>query len=445
MAEQRTALTGWGRTAPTVARVQRPASAEALAELIERSNPRGVLARGLGRSYGDAAQNAGGVVMDLSAFDDISDIDPVTGRVTCGAGVTLDALLRHIVPLGWFVPVTPGTRQVTIGGAIAADVHGKNHHLHGSFANHVEDITLVDGLGRTHTLTPSDDLFWAVPGGMGLTGVVTSVTLRLRSIDTAWMTVETFRTSDLDDTLATLLATDRDTTYSVAWIDCLARGRHAGRGVITNAEHTPRAELSRRDRPLEFQPRSLLTAPPWAPRALLNRASVGLFNSAYYRMAGVTPARHQQHVASYFHPLDSLSAWNRLYGTTGFVQYQFVSPDVTLIADALARLRALGAPGLLTVLKRFGEANPAPLSFPAAGWTLAVDIPARIPELGRLLDDLDDVVAGSGGRVYLAKDSRLRSETLAAMYPRIDRWRSMRATLDPRGVFRSDLARRLAL
>lgn len=446
MADHPRSLSGWGRTAPTTASVLPATSVDDVCRAIAGAGNRGVVARGLGRSYGDAAQNAGGTVLDLTALDEVSDVDPATGLIRCGAGVTFDALLRRVMPLGWFVPVTPGTRQVTVGGAISADVHGKNHHVHGSIADHVHDLTIVDGTGRTALLSPTDELFWAVPGGMGLTGVIVAATLRLRRISTAWMTVDTHCTSGLDDTLTTLSETDSGTTYSVAWIDCLARGSKAGRGVITNAEHTERDDLPDRHRePLAFRDGLTVSAPPWAPSQLLNARSVAVFNHLYSGIARATPKLHHEHASSYFHPLDAVRNWNRLYGRPGFVQYQFVSPDVSVVELALRRLREIGAPGLLAVLKRFGNGSAAPLSFPTPGWTLAVDIPASVQGLGAVLDELDERVAGSGGRVYLAKDARVRRDIFAAMYPRLDEWRALRAQADPAAIFRSDLARRLAL
>ncbi len=436
-------LTGWGRTAPSRSDVQALISADEISQAIGRTGPRGVLARGLGRSYGDAAQNAGGLVLDLRTEVAAKLVVPPSGVVTCPAGVSLDALLRQVVPQGWFVPVTPGTRQVTLGGALAADVHGKNHHRDGTISAHVLALELVDGTGAARRLTPSDELFWAVPGGMGLTGVITSVTLRLRPITSAWMTVHTERTADLDATVAALARADGQ-SYSVALVDCLAGGSAHGRGIVTSAEHTPVADLPGR-RPLEFDPRAGVPAPPWAPSTLLNRVSIGAFNAAYFRAAPGRPRTDQHRAAAFFHPLDAVHGWNRLYGRTGLVQYQFVTADLDVVRWALAELARVKAPSFLTVLKRFGAGNRAPLSFPREGWTLAVDLPGSMAGLGGLLDRIDERVASSGGRVYLAKDSRLRPELLGWMYPELERWRELRAQLDPRGLFVSDLSRRLSL
>ena len=447
MADAAAMLTGWGRTAPTRAQVGCPASVMDVMAAVASAGPRGVLARGMGRSYGDAAQNAGGLVLTLRRLDAISPIEAVSGELTCGAGVSLDALLRHSVPRGWFVPVTPGTRQVSLGGAVAADVHGKNHHSDGSLGRHVTRLELVDGRGELRRLTPDDELFWATVGGMGLTGVITSVTVRMIRIDSAWMAVETRRTADLDDTMASLVGGDTVHRYSVAWIDCLARGSGLGRGVVTSGEHLPAAQLegAAREQPLSFAPHTRLTAPPWAPGGLLGRRCVSAFNELYYRQAPRSAEQATVHLAEYFHPLDAIAHWNRLYGRPGFVQYQFVTPGAATVHAVLKLLQHADAPVLLAVLKRFGPASGAPLSFPAPGWTLALDIPARAPGLAAALDAADRLVLDSGGRVYLAKDARIARTVFAAMYPELDRWRQLRTAADPHGVFTSDLARRLQL
>ncbi|HEV7196801.1 MAG TPA: FAD-binding oxidoreductase, partial [Pedococcus sp.] len=329
-------LTGWGRTAPTVARVAAPADAADAARLIAEGGPRGVIVRGLGRSYGDAAQNAGGLVLRLGALDQISPVDPVTGLVTCGAGVSLDQLIREVLPRGWFVPVTPGTRQVSLGGALAADVHGKNHHRDGSISAHVASLTLLDGRGALRTLTPSDDLFWAVPGGMGLAGVVVEVTLRLIRVESGGMVVDTTRTTSLDETMAILEESDRTNRYTVAWVDCLARGSAVGRGVVTSGDHAT-AEGAGKAAPLVPGSRAL-PAPRWAPAGALNPVSVGLFNEAYYRMAPRTTRRSLESVGSFFHPLDVVEGWNRIYGTRGFVQYQFAVEDPECVRQVVSTL-----------------------------------------------------------------------------------------------------------
>jgi len=445
-------LTGWGRTAPSAAEVARPSKPEEVQQVLAAaaSAGRAVVARGLARSYGDAAQSAGGVVLDTTAMNAVHDSDFEAGWVRVGAGASLDALMRSLVPKGWWVPVTPGTRYVTVGGAIAADIHGKNHHRDGSFCSHVRSLTLATPTG-TREITPENDaeLFWATAGGMGLTGIVLEATIQLLRIETAYMLVDTERATDLEDTMARMTARDDEYRYSVAWIDCLARGRRLGRAVLTRAEHADLANLSGSCAadPLAFYPRVLLEVPVTPPGGLLNPLTVAAFNEMWYRKAPRWQAQEPETLASYFHPLDALGSWNRLYGSRGFVQYQFVVPfdAEDALRVVLERVSTARTASFLAVLKRFAEANPGPLSFPSAGWTLALDIPAGSPGLGNMLDELDVVVAEAGGRVYLAKDSRLRPELLGAMYPRLDEWREARNRVDPDCRLTSDLARRLGL
>ncbi|HEY0638154.1 MAG TPA: FAD-binding oxidoreductase [Pseudonocardiaceae bacterium] len=448
---QQRSLTGWGRTAPSTATVLTDPDRQAVVEAVRRAGPRGVLARGLGRAYGDAAQNAGGLVVDMTGMDRIHSIDVDHGVVVLDAGVSLDTLMRRALPFGLWVPVLPGTRQVTIGGAIAADIHGKNHHVAGSFGNHVLSMDLVTASGEVCTLTPDgpdSELFWATVGGMGLTGVILRATVRLEPAESAYFVVDTERATDLDDLMDRLSTGDDAYTYSVAWFDSVATGASLGRAVLTRGWGARRDDLPKKLRrdPLRFDAPTLFTAPPVFPPRLLNRATARAFNELWFRKAPVERRGEVQNITTFFHPLDIVGEWNRVYGPRGFVQYQFVVPfgAEDTFRRCVQLIAGSGLVSCLNVLKRFGPGNSAPLSFPTPGWTLAVDVPVG-PGLARLCTGLDELVLDAGGRVYLAKDSRTDPEALARMYPRLDEWRKIRAAEDPRGVFMSDLARRLAL
>ena len=441
-AETRT-LSGWGRTNPETAQVVQPSSLEQLQELIRAAPSQSVLARGLGRSYGDAAQLKDGTVVELPTFDRIA-LDPATGVVTAGAGVSLDQILRVIVPAGFFLPVTPGTRNVTVGGAIAADVHGKNHHVDGSFGNHVQRLLLVDGSGTVQELTPTGDgaeRFWATVGGMGLTGVIVEATFSLIPITSSLISVDTTRYRDLESLMVAMVAADSRYRYSVAWVDSLDP---RGRGVLTCGDHAPFEALPKAQQadPLFYDPKALASAPSFLPGGLLNKLTVRAFNEAWYRKAPKQREAELQAIAPFFHPLDGVQDWNRIYGPGGFLQYQFAVPDASahLVSRTLEALRKVGAPSFLTVLKRFGPGNRAPLSFPIPGWTLAADVPAAVPGLFEVLDQLDEEVVAAGGRLYLAKDSRQSHSMFKRSYQqRIDEWSARRAELDPRQLFMSSM------
>jgi len=442
-------LTGWGNTAPSLATVERPRSLDEVVDDLAASTG-DVIARGLGRSYGDAAQCAGGTVLDNRGLWHLSPIDPATGLVEVGAGVSLDELLATAIPSGWFVPVTPGTRQVTIGGAIAADIHGKNHHVDGSFMNHIMAMTLVTPAGTVEVSPESDpDLFWATAGGMGLTGVVTKATLRMIPIETSYVTVDTERFENLDSIMEAMITGDDDYRYSVAWVDCMTKGPKMGRGVLTRGDHATREMLEGRSatRPLVAPGATKLTVPITPPSGLLNQLSIKAFNEAWFRKAPKKRDGEIQSLGTFFHPLDGVAWWNRLHGHRGFLQYQFVVDDAhgDVVRHAIERLSGANVPSFLAVLKRFGPGDPGPLSFPMKGWTLALDVPIGPPQLPGVLDELDGLVADAGGRLYLAKDSRLSAELLRTMYPQIDKLEAVRARVDPEHRLNSDLARRLEI
>lgn len=448
---ERRLLAGWGGTAATAARLVPVGTSEAVRAAVRAAGPRGAVARGLGRSYGDAAQDAGGDVLDLTPLCRVHSLDARTGVVDADAGLSLHALMERSLPLGWFVPVTPGTRFVTLGGALAADIHGKNHHVDGSFGQHVLafDLVTADGGVRRVERDGDPEVFWATVGGMGLTGVVTRVELQLLAVETSLMRVDTERATGLDDLMDRMARHDADYRYSVAWIDLLARGRSLGRAVLTRGDHARLDELepAQRARPLQFTPRSVLGVPALVPGGLLRRSTVGAFNEVWFRKAPRERRGELQRLAAFFHPLDGVRDWNRVYGRPGFVQYQFAVPEdaAEAVREAVTLLSDARSPSFLAVLKRFGPGSPAPLSFPMPGWTLALDLPARTSGLAALLDRLDALVVAAGGRVYLAKDARLPAELLPRMYPRLEQWRAVRERLDPQHVFTSDLSRRLQL
>jgi FAD/FMN-containing dehydrogenase len=443
-------LTGWGRTAATPAVLTRVHDDEQARAVLKQAGDRGLVARGLARSYGDAAQNAGGLVLDMTAADRVLHADLETGLVDVEAGISLDELMNRFVPQGFFVPVTAGTRYVTVGGAIGADIHGKNHHIAGSFSQHVRWLDLLTADGQVRRISPESDpdLFWATAGGMGLTGVILRAQVQMKPIESSQTLVDTDRTPDLDSLMTLLSETDHLYDYSVAWIDCVAKGRRMGRSVVTRGRFAKLDELpaKRRAEPLKYHGSVKLSVPDVFPPGLLNLATVAAFNELWYRKAPKRKRDQLQSIPTFFHPLDGVGAWNRIYGPRGFVQYQFTVPfgQEAAMREALERISHSGTASFLAVLKRFGPGNPGMLSYPSPGWTLALDIPV-VKGLATLLDRLDELVVAAGGRIYLAKDSRVRAETFEKMYDRLDQFRAVRKQVDPDGVFTSDLARRLAL
>jgi decaprenylphospho-beta-D-ribofuranose 2-oxidase len=439
-------LSGWGRTAPSHAAVASPGAEETITRLLETTR-RPTIARGLGRSYGDAAQSSGGVVVETSQLAEIGTLDDGTGCIEVGGGVSLHRLMQEIIPKGWFVAVTPGTRYVSVGGAIASDIHGKNHHCDGSFARHVTSMVLATPTG-TRVVTPDDDadLFWATAGGMGLTGVVLRATLRLLPIETSWMQVENRRFTTLDALMSAMEQSDDGHRYSVAWLDCLASRAGRRRSILTLGDHAAAASLPARlgPRVLESPAEPRLRVPLAPPLRMANRLSVRVLNEGWFRVSShgtLVP------LATYFHPLDGIGGWNVLYGPDGFVQYQFAVPPERgdVVEDAVETIAGSGIPAFLAVLKRFGPGTPGPLSFAQSGWTLALDFPVGPSGLSLLLDSLDEKVAAAGGRVYLAKDARLRPVLVPVMYPRLAEMAEVRRRIDPKDVLASDLSLRLGL
>jgi decaprenylphospho-beta-D-ribofuranose 2-oxidase len=442
-------LAGWGRYPVERCRLYEPSSTGQAGALLETSHESTFVPRGLGRAYGDAALNRGAGVLSALAFNRVLAFDAETGILECEAGLSLDQIIRRFLPLGFFLPVTPGTRQVTVGGAIAADVHGKNHHVAGSFANFVLDFDLVTGDGQALACSREThpEVFRATTGGMGLTGLIARARIRLRRVESAYLSVHFAKAGSLVEGLQRLEAGDRQYEYSVAWVDCLARGARQGRAVVMLGRHAGGDELPGRvgDR-LRLDERRGLNAPFVAPVSPLRAWAVRAFNALYF---GSKPANSVRMVDlnRFFYPLDALRNWNRLYGPRGFVQYQVVVPHEAApaaLAGVLDRLAASGRGPFLGVLKRFGEASEGMLSFPRPGATLALDI-AVDRGVPALLRELDDLIVDHGGRVYLAKDATQSAATFARGYPRLDEFRAVQGRVDPRRRISSSLARRLGI
>jgi len=451
-------LTGWGRTAPSVAEVLTTPDPEEIVAAVVRAadqaadgHSRGVIARGLGRSYGDIAQNGGGLVIDMTALNRIHSIDAATRIVDVDGGVSLDRLMRAALPCGLWVPVLPGTRQVTVGGAIGCDIHGKNHHSAGSFGNHVRSIDLLTADGAIRTVTPDgpeSDLFWATVGGNGLTGIIMRASIEMTPTETAYFIADGDVTRSLDETVAFHSdGSESNYTYSSAWFDAISPPPKLGRAAIS------RGSLARLDQlpeklqrnPLKFDAPQLLTFPDLFPNGLANKYTFGPIGELWYRKSG-TYRNKVQNLTQFYHPLDMFGEWNRAYGPAGFLQYQFVVPieAVEEFKAIIVDIQASGHYTFLNVFKLFGPGNQAPLSFPIPGWNVCVDFPIKAG-LSEFVSDLDRRVLQFGGRLYTAKDSRTSAETFHAMYPRIDEWIAVRRRVDPHGVFTSDMARRLEL
>jgi decaprenylphospho-beta-D-ribofuranose 2-oxidase len=440
-------VAGWGRHAVERGAVVRPE------RLLLPPGGRPVLPRGLGRSYGDAAVPAapGALVLETARADRVVAFDRERGTLTCEAGLSLADILRVFLPRGWFPPVTPGTKFVTVGGCVACDVHGKNHHRDGSFGRFVDRLVLQVADGSVVECGPAREreLFLATVGGMGLTGLITEVTLRLQPVDSAWMVVETGPVPGLGAMLDGLRDAGKDWPYTVGWIDCLARGAALGRGILMRGRHASRAEAPAAPPP---EPRRLevpLDAPEWLLRPILMRG----FNAAYYRKhAWWSHARPTRGPAQpvpchgFFYPLDGIGGWNRLYGRRGFLQYQCVVPRAAgppAVAELLERVVEAGMASFLAVIKDCGPESDAYLSFPLEGTTLALDLPYRGPRTEALVHELNATVIAAGGRVYLAKDAVTRAQDFARMVPRLAEWRKVRDRWDPEHRFRSAQSVRL--
>jgi len=443
-------LAGWGNHPVAECLAYRPERSSELEWIVESAPQASVIGRGMGRSYGDASLNDSGAVVLHERLNRMIAFDAERGILECEAGVGLWEILEVFGPRGFFFPVTPGTKYISVGGAIAADVHGKNHHRQGSISRHVIDFRLLTAAGEILTCSPQShpDLFWATMGGMGLTGLILDARLRLSARETAPLRTETERTRDLDSTLECISERDGLFEHSVAWIDCLSRGRALGRSVLMRANSARRDELPKalRERALSPPRRRRPRVPIAMPRLVFNSFTMRLFNAAWY--AAHRDGSGWADYERYFYPLDALREWNRLYGRRGVVQYQIAVPTPSAREALISILESVSQAGdgsFLAVLKSLGPADDAPLGFPLEGLTISLDLPYSGPSLIQRLHALDEVVLRHGGRVYLAKDSCLRPEHVPMMYPRLDAFRAVKERVDPQRRFDSALARRLGL
>lgn len=434
-------VTGWGRSRSAQVRAARPERARELETAVAQAGARGVLARGAARAYGDAALNEGGAVVLTERLNRILDFDPTTGIVTCEPGVTFADLLEVFLPRGFMPPASPGTAFATIGGAVAADVHGKNHDRHGSFGDHVLWFDLLLADGTTQRVSPESDpeLFAASIGGMGLTGVLRAVAFRLLPKAAQWVAVRERRIANLEEYLQAFEEVRDTATFSVGWVDALASGSAVGRGVLEVAEFTageaPPPPSRAHSVPLDF------------PSFALNRFSVRAFNALYLSRVPAGGRTVTRPFREFLYPLDTLHDWNRIYGRRGFYQFQCVLPDTSAPAGLRRLLETIsdtGSPSFLAVLKTLGGSGRGHLSFPIRGHTLALDFPRR-NGAEDLLRRLEAITLDHGGRIYLAKDSLLSREGFRAMYPELPRFEAVLARVDPQGRFTSDQARRLGL
>ncbi|MEZ2419345.1 FAD-dependent oxidoreductase [Luteibacter sp. RCC_6_2] len=388
-----------------------------------------MLPRGNGRSYGDSCLNSGGILLHTRSMDRFIAFDPATGVLECEAGVLFADVLDLVVPQGWFLPVTPGTRYVTVGGAIANDVHGKNHHRAGTMGHHVRGFELLRSDGQRMQCSPTNNADWfaATVGGLGLTGMITRATIQLRRIASPWMITESHRFGDLRSFFDLSARSESDYEYTVAWIDCVARGRSLGRGVFSRSNHAP-AHPDQRPNPPKDRPGIPFTPPV----SLVNRLSLRAFNQLYYHWQRRKVAYATTHYLPFFYPLDGISDWNRMYGPRGFLQYQCVVPPTdaeAVVLDLLQLISQSGQGSFLAVLKQFGSVpSPGMLSFVRPGTTLALDFANGGPKTFSLLDKLDALVSAAGGAVYPAKDARMSSANFRTYFPY---WKDFMPFIDP--------------
>lgn len=441
-------LSGWGNFKSSYCEVLNPKNVVELREIILNASPNSIIPRGLGRSYGDSSTINQRKIIKLEHFNSIK-LDIEKGVIQAGSGATLEEILKVIIPNGLFVPVTPGTKFITIGGAIASDIHGKNHHVDGSFGNHTIRIKIMNGSGEIEDISPngSDDnakKFWATIGGMGLTGIILEVEFKLIRISTSFIHTSSQRFEHLDDLMNQMIKADNKYRYTVAWIDSMNK---KFRGVLSCGNHALPEELSESQKKINnlYETNSIAKAPKYMPNGLLNKYTISIFNEMWYRKYKKIEKIDIENILSFFYPLDGVKNWNNIYGESGFIQYQYSIPDKEsdFIHETFEILKEIEAFSFLTVLKRFGNKNKSYLSFPMPGWTLAIDIPAKNSKLLKVLDRLDESIIKRKGHIYLAKDVRQKSRTFLQTYPDFYAWKEVKLKMDPRSIFTSDQYERL--
>ena len=427
---------GWGNNFHSLSSRATPSTIEEVQEIIRTSSScRGLLPVGLHRSYGDTSLNSGGTLLDMTYLKNIS-IDVNSRIATLGVGVTIAELERAAMKFSLYPPVVPGTGHVTIGGAIAGDIHGKSHHRTGTFSQSVKRITLILSSGEIASYFPNDPEFWTTVGGLGLTGVIVEAEVELCAIKSNSMEVREERVNNLAQMIDVLNRSDQNFEHTVAWIDL--SGGYQGRGIVSLGNYGS-TQVSRQVNVKEGP-----SLPSIAGRNFITPLSVKAFNELWFRK----PLKHGPVLLNkYMHPLDGINNWNKIYGKSGFLQYQFVIDigQEQILEKLFAGLRQLKAASFLGVLKKFGGESVAPMSFPRPGWTLTLDYSTLVPGLQSLLRKFDEELVAAGGRIYLIKDSRLDPSLIPLMYPELPRWQEVQRSMDPHGLWKSDQARRLKL
>lgn len=443
-------ISGWGNFPKEACFVYRPETIRDVEEIVHKEDESSHIAFGLGRSYGDTPLNNEAGVIRFDQLNHMLAFDEQTRTLTCEAGVSLAEIIDVFLPRGYFLPVTPGTKFVTVGGAIANDVHGKNHHMDGCFSEFVSSFDLLTATGDVITCSRDThaEAFWATIGGIGLTGIILRATIELIPVESSYINATYEKAKNLDEAFGKFVENDKNHIYSVAWIDCLSTGDTLGRSVLMRGEHAKQGDLPLKiTDPYPSSKNLSLKVPVHAPSIALNYWSISAFNKLYYASYKNETKIVEQ--SSFFHPLDSIEDWNKLYGKKGFVQYQAVFPKSNQpkegIRKLLERLSSEKRSSFLAVLKSSGPANKGLLSFPMEGYTLALDIPIKDDSLFSFLKELDEIVLSHGGRVYLAKDSTIDSETFKKMYPNWEEFMRIKKQLDPTGRFSSSMSRRLGL